>query len=100
MGTIIRRITILSSSSMHLFTKKGSILKLQSQTAQWQGGGAHGFNYPMDLSTPQKWNLELSVPVCNNQGEALGSMGEGDISFPHTEHSKVTYGLMPVWTCF
>lgn len=40
---------------MHLFTKtkkekkkKESILKLQSQIAQCQGGGAHGFNYPMD----------------------------------------------------
>lgn len=90
---------------MHLFTKnkkekkkkkKESILKLQSQIAQCQGGGAHGFNYPMDGSIPQRKNVELSVPVCNSQGEALDSMNEGVISFPTTEYSRATPGLMPV----
>lgn len=69
---------------MHLFTREGSILKLQSQLAQCQGGGAHGFNYLMDLSTPKRRNLELYVPVCNTQGKALDSMGKGVINFPHT----------------
>lgn len=94
MGTIIRRNHNLKFKFNAPIYKKGSILKLESQTAQSQGGGAHGLNYPMGLSVSQRRNLELAVPVWNSQGEALGSMGEKDISFPH---NRVLQGYM--WAC-